>query len=221
MNRYAKLFLEIFPPLVVALIGGLILNLSVTTKEDQKHVDKSKLFSEMETAINSGAELSDIKQIFENRKYIKRNLIGDIFTKDFSNNKSTYDEPVSLTRVLKDLKSEVFLNKDGNKEFAAKVKLILAEHEKTNPFDKLESNQRIHFETIQSKTGEGYPHIQQDINLIVDELANKNQLVTKYLKDSTLSFRISVFALVIGILAFIPQLVSAWRWWKNKTVGPT
>lgn len=217
MNRHFIYFWtkEIMPVLVAGIIGGFMVSV-IFGRVDQKYVDKVKLHSEIEMAINSGAELQDIKQIFENRKYVRQNILINIFRSTEEEAKAVYNEPLALSSVLKDLKADIFLHKDGRKDLALKIKTILAEHEKTNPFDKLDSGQRIHFETIQSKLGDSYGHIQQDVNLIVDELSSKNQLITKYLRDATLSFRLSVVALVIGLLAFLPQVVATWRWWRNK-----
>lgn len=178
-------------------------------------VDRNKLHTDITIAINNGAELQDIKQIFENRSHVRR-YIPSIFGSAEAEAKAIYKEPVSLSAVLKNLKAETFLGDKTNKELARKIKEMIAEHEKSNPFDKLESSQRIHFETIQSKLGTGYVHIQQDVNLIVDEMASKNQLVYKYLGDATLSFRISLIALFIGLIALIPQIVAMLRWLNGK-----
>ena len=175
--------IQLLQPLL--LVGSiLVIMLSMTViydagRANSSSVDRNKLLTDIEMAINNDAELQDIKQIFVNRNHLSPS-IKRIFLSSEAEAKVLYKEPVSLNSVLKDLKAEIFLRKEVNKELVNKIKKVLAEHEKINPFDKLEANQRLHFETIQSKLGDGYAYIQQDVNLIVDEMANKNQLVAKY-----------------------------------------
>jgi hypothetical protein len=202
-------------PLFGVFLGSLLFFAAVG-RDDSKSVDRGKLLTDIERAIGSGAELQDVKQIFENRKGFDTNIIRAFFRGREAEAKAIYKEPLALNSVLKDLKAEVFLRKEVNKDLVQKIKVVLAEQERTNPFDKLDPGQRIHFESIQSKLGDGYAHIQQDLNLIVDEMANKNQLVVRYLADATSSYRISVIALVVGALALIPQLFAAWRWWRRR-----
>jgi hypothetical protein len=217
-HRVFRFFIDSLPALLFIPAASMTL-IAFLGLSDSKIVDRTKLLADIEMAVNSGAELQDIRQIFENRKHVRLSIIKDIFRSSEAEDKAIYKEPVALNSVLKDLKADIFLRKEVNKELVQKIKAALAEYEKSNPFDKLESSQRIHFETIQSKLGDGYAHIQQDVNLIVDEMSNKNQLVAKYLGDATLSFRISVIALVVGVIAFIPQLAGVWRWWRRKTKG--
>lgn len=201
----------LFPLIIVLFV--LVLQISILGGlEGSKFIDRTDLLLKIEKVISKGASLDDVKQIYQNRKHIRRNIFS------FGKGKSAqYVEPISLSTVLKDLKSELYLRENVDKNLANSIKKILDNHEKTNPFDKLESGQKLYFEVIQSKLGDNYSLIQENINRIVDQLVNKNQLVTEYFKDATFSFRLSVFALVLGALAFIPQVFAAWRWWRRRS----
>lgn len=59
------------------------------------------------------------------------------------------------------------------------------------------------------KLDSNYVKIQPDINKIVDELANKNQLVSTYLNKSDISFYISVFALFVTFIFSLYQIYQA------------
>lgn len=184
--------------------------------QESQGVDKQDLFQNIERAIQNGAGLDDVRQIFHNRKHVPEFNIFRLFRTGKLRREHIYVEPITLGVVLKDVKSEIFLKKDVNKDFHEKISRMLSEHERINPFDKLNSDQKLQFEQIQSKLGENYDDIEKNINLIVDELASKNDIVAKYLRDATLSFRISVVALIIGVLAFLPQFVGFWRWLMSK-----
>lgn len=188
---------------------------------EKTFVDRKNLHMNVTTAIKNGAQLSDVKQIFENRKHAKGvSQLFDLllYVKNSRNSDEFYREPVNLTTILKDIKSELYLTNTVDLELVASISKTIAEHEKTNPFDKLEPSQRIHFELIQTKLGDKYAPIQENVVRIVDEIDNKNMLVSKYFSDATMSFRISIIALVIGILALIPQLKNLWSWWRDKFI---
>jgi hypothetical protein len=214
-HRRRNLLLVEVVPLMAALLSLMGVFLTLGSGEPKK-VDRNKLLSDIEIAISNGAELEDVKQIFENRRYLSQLNITKLFRSSETEDRATYKEPLALSSVLKDLKSEMFFRKQVNKDLVQRIKLVLSEHEKRNPFDKLEAGQRIHFESVQSKLGENYTYIQQDLNLIVDDLANKNQLVVKYLSDATRGFWISVVALIVGAAALVPQVITLWRWWRRR-----
>jgi len=180
-----------------------------------KTIDKEQLFSRMETAIKNGADFDDIRQIFGARSYI-RGVKSFFQLFDRTESSSQYREPLNLSDVLKDMRAELFVKGNADLDLAAKYRKFVDEHEKRNPFDKLEGGQRVHFETMQAKIGEKYVIVQQDVNRIVDELASKNELVNKYLSDSTLSFRLSIVALALSAFAFIPQLTIFFGWTTRK-----
>jgi len=121
-----------------------------------------------------------------------------------------------MEKVLKDLKAELFLKDNVNQELAKRIKDKLNEHKRTDPFDKLEPGQKVHFEAVQTKLAGKYSDIQTNINRIVDELDNKNKLVAEYLTDATLSYKISIIALIIAILAWVPQIIRGVKSWRQK-----
>ena len=60
--------------------------------------------------------------------------------------------------------------------------------------------QKYSFESIQVKLDSTYTKISPDVIKIAEELNSKNQLVSKYLNKSDISFYISIAALIITIL---------------------
>lgn len=200
--------------MILGIIGLVFMPTYSPNAASQYYIDRIQLLSDIEKAIGNGADLQDVKQLYENRNYTRRYLMSGFLSGDPE--KSFYQEPLALSTVLKDLRAEMFLRTEVNEELATKIKQFIVEHEKTNPFDKLETTQRLHFETIQSKMGSNYNHIQHDVNLIVDQLAEKNQLVEKYLKDATLGLRLSIIALIVGVISLIPQVFSTWQSIRQK-----
>ena len=112
---------------------------------------------------------------------------------------------------------KLYLNSEVKPDLIKLISEKLNEHEQSNPFDRLEPGQRVHFELVQTKLGTNYVQIQDNINRIVDEIDNKNKLVDKYFSDATMSYRISIIALLIGLLALLPMVKNFWGWLRKKT----
>ena len=99
--------------------------------------------------------------------------------------------------------------------YLCSLKDIIKENEETNPFDKLEENQRYSFENIRLKTDSNYIKIQSDIIRITEELDSKNQLVNKYLNKSEISFNLSILAIIITSLLSVYQIYQNYSSAKN------
>lgn len=212
------LFLLPWVTAIVIISASIGLLLFEVTGGANKYVNRSLLVSKIELSISKGAELEDIVQIFKNRKHVRRPLFSGLFGNKEKSLEGYYKEPISMQKVLRDLKAELFLKDNVNQELVEVIKSKLNEHIKTDPFNKLEPGQKVHFEAVQTKLADKYSDIQININRIVDELDNKNQLVVKYLTDATLSYRISIIALIIGLFALVPQIIRAWKSWRKKSV---
>lgn len=207
--------------MIIVIVGTFVVigaYFQFTGGSANKYVDRALLISKIKLSISNGAELEDIVQIFENRKHVRRPFFNVFFEEKENSFDDYYEERISMQKVLRDLKAELFLKKNVNQELAKMVKDKLNEHKRTDPFDKLELGQKIHFEVVQTKLADKYSDIQININRIVDELDNKNKLVAKYLTDATLSLRIAMIALIIGLFALVPQMIRGWKSWRKKSV---
>lgn len=209
-------------PIAFVLAFFIIIPLGVVGDIDRLFVSKKDFHNNLLVAIKNGAHLDDVKQIFENRNhensaytYITYLLTGYLG----ENEGGYYKEPIDLTTVLKDIRSELYLNDSVDSNLVNLMTGMINKHEKMNPFDKLNPGQKIHFELIQTKLGKDYEVVHDSMTRVVDELYNKNKLVDKYFSDATMSYRISIIALIIGFLALIPQANLLWQWWKSRVVG--
>ena len=213
LRRLRLLTTSALAVMTLAATASLIAGILMAQATSKQYSERSTLLSRIEKAVNNGADLRSVKQIFSNRQRVRPKL----WPLGYSNDR--YGEPVNLSTVLEDLRANAFLRDDASETLVATLDQIIAEHEQTNPFDQLEPTQRLHFESLRSKLGESYPTIRPNVDRIVGELASRNQLVAEYLADATLSFRLSIIALVVGLVALIPQVAQGIAWWRTRRGG--
>ncbi|MCW7467803.1 hypothetical protein [Leptospira levettii] len=200
-NRYRNSILTLSSMILFTLSAYIIyLNLS----EEKYYIEKNEIQNEIMLAISNGSDLNSVKNIFDNRKIKKNNILNTslLFKKDFE----VYKEDVPLSKVFQDIRSSIFLNKNPDLKNLKKLDTIIKEYLERNPFDALEPNQKDIFENIRTKSENQYYKIQPEINKLSVELENKNSLVNKYLSQSNTSFWISIFGLAISLLIGIYQI---------------
>lgn len=179
---------------------------------------KAIIQNQLITVIRNGGNLNDVKDVYRKRVLKNLSVIKSFDEEDY------YNENVPLSEVLSDLRIKYFLEKeqrrysrktyvikdsisvDADSLYFSLLNRIIDEYNKKNPFDKLEPNQRDILNNIQQKLDTGYVKISGDVSKIVDEMYNKNQLVTKYLDKSDTSFRISIIALIVTIALSFYQI---------------
>ena len=156
-------------------------------------IRKTALKDPIVAALNNGADLRAVKQIYNNRTPTIE------FT--FPTAGTHYAISVPLSVVLEDIRADLFLP-SADKTLLPKLDAIIAEYSQTNPFDALEAFQRDQFERLREKLGERYISVQAEVIRISDELRQKNLLTDQYLRSSNISFWVSVtglaFSLAIG-----------------------
>lgn len=183
---------------------------------------KAIIQNQLITVIRNGGNLNDVKDVYRKRVLKNLSVIKSFDEEDY------YNENVPLSEVLSDLRIKYFLEKeqrrysrktyvikdsisvDADSLYFSLLNRIIDEYNKKNPFDKLEPNQRDLFINLQQKLDTGYVKVSHDISKIVDEMDDRNQLVTKYLNDSKTSLRISWVALFVTIILSIIQICQNW-----------
>jgi hypothetical protein len=211
---YFAVFLAILTFAVI--LYGIINIVTGLKSENETYFDK-KIKNEISIAIKNGADLNVIKNIYRNRIIIEKSI------NPFSsvNTHLMYKSETPLSIILEDIISDIFIPIVSDAAIDTigvyKIKKIIEFNNQTNPFDKLEQNQKSNFENIQAKILTQYPIIQNDLSKISDDLNSKNNLVNTYLDKSTQSFWISAAGLSLSLILGIIQLISYWfNRGKNK-----
>lgn len=203
------LFIPVFISFFISIIMVLTAN-----PEKRMYFAKVPIKSVMQSTIKNGGNLRNIKHIYETR-----NLEGLIFQSIFFPWKLNdyYKENYPLTDILNDLQID-YLQNDSNKDslYFQALCCIIEENERQNPFDMLEENQKYNFENIQTKLDSVYVKIAPDVIKIADELNNKNQLVSKYLSKSEMSYYISIAAIIISTLFSLFQIIQSFIQRREK-----
>ena len=197
---------------IIILLGiffSLISFAFLSSQYEKKGLKKENIKKNISKIIYNGATIKDIKHLFESELKNKKNI------EDFFNLKLNdyYPSSTSLTFILNDLLLDYY-KRDSvslDSSYLLKIRNIIKENELTNPFDRLEVSQKYNFENIRSKLAKNYYLIQTDINKITEELDKKNQLVNKYLDKSTLSFWLSITALVVSFILSICQIIQGYN----------
>ncbi|MEM9831175.1 MAG: hypothetical protein AAF944_11095 [Bacteroidota bacterium] len=209
-RKRTRRLISTFLSLSVSLISSMTLALLVsgTTGRTSKDYFSKSIKKDISFSINNNANIDVVKNIYENREIKSPNLIKDIFNKV---EEEYYLEGTPLSKILDDLKTDYYLNDSVDTLYLRKLTQIISTHSQTNPFDKLDDNQKNDFENIRAKLEHDYSRVQSDLVRIADELYNRNNLVTTYLDKSTLSYWISIIAL------FMTILLSFYQIYQNRT----
>ena len=193
---YNKLF---YFTAILSSLTALWVSLLAMNKGLDKVVDKKPVISSLSTAIKNGCDLQVIKTIYSNREF-KSKGIKELLGKG----EQTYEIDEPLSKVLEDIKSDLFLNGPLDTTFLIRLDELMIANLQTNPFDNLEPNQRDLFINIRQKVPDKYSIIQEDLNKISTELNSKNTATVKYLKYSNMSLIFSLTGLMLAlILGFI------------------
>lgn len=165
--------------------------------------------------INGGAGLTFVKHVYEKR-IIKQNQFHPIYV---SNKESKYPITTSFQDILNDLFVDYYESNQSDTVYLKKLQRIYDENLETNPFDKLQENQKYFFNNIRSMLGSDYDKIETDLNKISEELNYKNEMVEKYLDKSTSSFWIAIIGLVLSIALSSYQIYQ--NWGNNNRIKTT
>lgn len=208
-DRKVLSLLAIYFLTIVASIVIMVPVLEATVSDTTVFVEKIPLKNALKLIIQNDGDLNAVKHYYsrrrkENRLFLRQKNI-DLY----------YSGQVPLSIVLNDLKCD-YLSADpfvNDSVYYSNLVVLIQENDFRNPFDNLEANQKYYFENIRTKSGDYYVELQSDVSKIADELQHKNQLVEKYLNKSTLSFTISLIALILSLITSVIQIIQ-----NSKTV---
>lgn len=182
-------------PLAVMIL--ILLGFSVFlhyTRPEPNIIKKETLKATIIKAIENGADLRAVKQIYFNR--------AQFISWGFLTATTHYPISAPLSVILEDIRTDLFINRDTDKSLIPLVDGLITQHFQTNPFDNLEPTQKDNFERLREKIGDRYTAVQAEVTKIADELYAQNLLTKQYLRDSTISFWVSIaglaFAFIIG-----------------------
>lgn len=195
--------------LLVFAVFGLI-----TLFGQTNYIDQQKLHQSMTTAIQHQADLRAIRHLYTTAPRTNKD-----FRALFMDMHGYYSEGTALSIVLEDLRTQHYLSPKPEPQFLARLDQLITEHTQINPFDKLDANQKNAFQNIRLKLNAQYDQVQEELNALADQLHQKNLLVNQYLKDSTVSFWVSVTGLVFSLLVGCLQLLLGRRSKMNRLMA--
>jgi len=195
--------------LLIFAVFGLI-----TLFGQTNYIDQQKLHTAIQTAITHQADLRAVRHL-----YITAPRTNKDFRAFFMNMDGYYAEDTALSTVLEDLRTQHYLTTKPDPQFLSRLDTLITEHTEVNPFDKLNTMQKNAFQDVRNKLGSQYTRIQGEINKLADQLHQKNILVNQYLKDSTISFWVSVTGLVFSLIIGCLQLLFGRRSKMNRVMA--
>jgi len=198
---YLDIGRNIFLWIVIAVgINASMSYLGLDSKKE--YVKKETIHNNFMSAIQNGADVRAIKQLYINRKVEEKPFI--LFSSFDENNYYSSESPLST--VLEDIRASLYLNDNKDISLIPKIDQILINYSQTNPFDHLKNGQKDQFDNIRIKLGDDYIKIQNNINRIVEELSQKNKLVDLYLSDSRASLFVSIFSVIFALVIAAYQI---------------
>lgn len=164
-------------------------------------VEKTTLKKDISIVIKSGGDLAAVTNTYNNRIVEKTEIRGGLY----------YDnKDLTLSKVLEDLRSDYFHDSVPQNKidtlYVNSVNSILDEFSRNNPFEELEPDQRIYFQNVQTRLPDEYDLIKEDMMHISNALKDKNALTKEYLQKSTISFWISIAAVIITLALGLVQI---------------
>lgn len=187
--------------LIAVLLGAAVGLSFIVYGGGKSYVKKSDIKNQIINAIENDGNLSVIKNIFENRNKARRKL-----PQIFDDMKDYYDGEIPLSKVLEDIRSDIYTTEVVKKGILDNLSKIIHEHRERNPFDALEPSQKDYFENIRFKAGPQYVDIRNEVDKLATEMELKNSLVTKYLMQSATSFWLSILALIFALAIGLYQV---------------
>lgn len=197
----------------VAWVSVEMMDFTAQTTESNRFIEKKAIKSKLSAIIKNGAKLDLVKHAYEVNPFVHRRLFRRIDENQY------YTDKTTLASILNDINVD-YLSQNPFVEdslFFANLSSIIQDNHYQNPFDNLEDSQKSYFENVRIVMGDNYELIQDNMNKIGAELSNKNQLVSKYLNRSNVSFIISIVALALTIILSIIQLFQGQK--TNKLIG--
>lgn len=199
---FFKLFFITITVALVSLIIATVMEYSLQTTETKSYVKKEAVTVRLKAIIKNGAHLDLVKHYYDVRPIVHPHPLKRIDVDEYY----SYMTPLSV--ILNDICVD-YLSSEPFKEdslFFARLMHIIQENQYHNPYDSLEETQKLLFENVRLIIGNDYDLIQEDMVRIGSELSHKNQLVSKYLNRSNISFFISIGALVLTIVLSMFQI---------------
>lgn len=184
---------------------------SLMSQTAEKYVPREELRAALTNAILKDCDIDDIKLVYQNEVNIPAETIWPLVKPHLYYEKAS----LSLLTVLNDLK--VLKLKSGDAldskdvSFVSKVNILIAEHNKVNPFDGLDEQSLRDFRGISYKLNEvEYDKIQDELLNLNSAIKEKNSLIGQYLNSSNLSLYVSVAAFIFSII------VTLWQFLPNR-----
>ena len=170
-------------------------------------VEKGPIKASMALAIKNGANLDVLKHVYSRRQADNPFLLLP------KNKGKYYPYETAFSLILEDLRADYFSTAQFVRDsvYIWQLDAIIQENSNRNPFDQLEGTQRYYFNNVLVKSAGNYSIIQEDVNYIAKELQEKNLLVSRYLSKSSISFVISIIALVLTFFGSIWQINLAYK----------
>lgn len=176
-----------------------------------KYVPREELRTALTNAIVKNSNIDDIKLVYQSEVNIPAETIWPLIKPHLYYEKAS----LSLLAVLNDLKvlrlkSGEALDSEGV-NFISQVNVLIAEHNKVNPFDGLDEQSLRDFRGISYKLSEvEYDKIKDELLNLNSAIKEKNNLIGQYLNSSNLSLYVSVAAFIFSII------VTLWQFLPNR-----
>lgn len=174
-------------------------------------------------SIRNGAPIEVVKNIYNlaQNNPIKNRVTYDIFSFLWDDSKSkkeavVYPMNTTLSRILEECRKDYYVNNNNEDSmYLHRLNSLISQNSQTNPFEGLDPNQKFLFENIRQKLDSSYIKVEPEINKLTDEMKNRNQLVNEYLSQSSISFTISIIALIFSLIISAYQIYQSYKSGKN------
>jgi len=195
-------FDKLYTPIIFT---SLIFSVASLFADTNNYIDKVQTKNMVSTLIFNNAELDTIKYAYNTQSLNSSSSIRTIF-KDKSNK---YPSGTQLSRVLMDIKTDLFKSEKPDANKIDKINSIISINEIQNPFSGLDNNQVDLFKNIQIKSGDKYQLIQPEINKLANQIINDNIQISQSSTESKISFYVSIISFISAIAIAAFQIIQS------------
>lgn len=189
--------------IIPVLIFFMISTFLSSEKNSKNFFPKELVQQNIKKAIDNNADIIILENILKSSEKTKK-IEGEL-----------YPELVSLEYVLKDIQIQNYLSDNFDESLEKKISKYITN--KNIPLGELPNNQKEYFLNIRNKLDDdSYLKIENDIKKIAEELSNKNSLIEIYLDNSDISFKLTIFSVILGLIALIPLLKICFNYIMSK-----
>ena len=220
----SKLFLAAYAASVLGLFLASVSSFA-PGQQDGRFTNRGDLHKKILTRVHEGAPLDVVTTVFDRRK-----TNSPVFYFPRTSRANRYVEPIKLSEVLADIKSELYDPKSSSipepiseaerQRLITRIDELAAQERESDPLGALADEDRKTFRLLREKLSDDYEAVREEIEDIVYMVVSRDAEIARHLDKSDLTFLIAIAGVLLaipGFLTALPRLRRAWESFREPS----